>query len=272
MFQTAVSTALFLSLLWPTTTGAAASKFVARASGRDNGIERAAVAAHLRLRTAQAAVVLAGLTIPVWWVVDQGSLTESLCVAALVVGLAGYNFTRGYQYGAGRIQPSTWWDICAATAGALGVIALLYLGVRDLRLLLPIAGCYFIFTAACWPWFERGATRTCAAPRDGRLRAVGRGRHGCQRGVPPNLDGPREGDGRFTQCWSVRGSVHTRHTAGSRGRGCELGLVSIDVRGMGTRRSRKLSGPNAYCDRESDLLHGGCVRSTWSSSARLSST
>lgn len=48
---TAISTALLLSLLWPTATGSAASKFVARARGAGDVSQTQAVAAQLARRT-----------------------------------------------------------------------------------------------------------------------------------------------------------------------------------------------------------------------------
>ena len=154
--QPAISTALLLSLLWPTTTGSAASKFVARARGAGDHAEIEAVAAHLRRRTVQAAVLLAAISIPVWIGIDHGHLTDALCVAALLLGYSGYSFTRGLQFGAGQIPRATFWDVSSAALGITALIVSLLLGVRGIALLLPLAGSYALYTLAGWPWGARG--------------------------------------------------------------------------------------------------------------------
>ncbi len=154
--QTAISTALLLSLLWPTTTGSAASKFIARARGAGDGAEALVVAAHLRRRTTQASLLLAVVSVPVWMGIDHGHLRDGLCVAALLLGYSGYSFTRGLQYGAGQIPRATAWDLASATLGIGALVVALLAGARGGVLLLPLAAAYALYTAASWPWGARG--------------------------------------------------------------------------------------------------------------------
>ncbi|HET8615685.1 MAG TPA: hypothetical protein VFL94_09190 [Actinomycetales bacterium] len=154
--QPAISTALLLSLLWPTTTGSAASKFVARARGAGDIAQIEAVAVHLRRRTVQAAVLLGAVSIPLWIAVDDGHLLDALCVAALLLGYSGYSFTRGLQFGAGQIPRATAWDVTSAALGIAALVLSLALGVRGVALLLPLAASYGLYTVAGWPWGVRG--------------------------------------------------------------------------------------------------------------------
>jgi O-antigen/teichoic acid export membrane protein len=155
--QSAISTALLLSLLWPTTTGSAASKFIARARGAGDTEQTYAVAAHLRMRTAQAALLLAVIAVPIWIVIDDGHLADALCVSALLLGYSGYSFTRGLQFGAGQIPRATFWDVCSATLGIVALVVTLLCGVRGGPLLLPLAASYTLYTIAGWPWGAKGA-------------------------------------------------------------------------------------------------------------------
>lgn len=154
--QSAVSTALLLALLWPTTTGSAASKFIARARGAGDHGEVRSVGAHLSKRTRQAAILLAAASIPIWIAVDGGDVGGGLCVAALLLGYAGYSFTRGLQFGAGQIPRATMWDLTSAGLGLVGVLIALVLGARGATLLLPLALSYGIYAFAGWPWGAHG--------------------------------------------------------------------------------------------------------------------
>lgn len=170
---TAVSTALLLSLLWPTTTGSAASKFVAIARGAGDKVQTRVVAAQLARRTIAATLLLAGAAVPLWMVLDGGSLVDAACVAALVVGYCGYSFTRGLQFGVGQVARATAWDIISAVGGLAGLLVVLLGGARGPVLLLPLAAAYGLYALAGWPHGARG--RPSAALRrelDGHV-AVG---------------------------------------------------------------------------------------------------
>lgn len=152
----AISTAQLFALLWPTTTGSAASKFIAQARGKGAPAEAAAVAAHLAKRTIQSGLALSILSVPVWTLIDHGGLAGAGTVAALIIGYSGYSFTRGLQFGAGQVPRATAWDLATSALGMMGVLALLIVGVRGIMVVLPLAAAYVLFALAGWPWGVHG--------------------------------------------------------------------------------------------------------------------
>lgn len=158
--NSAISAAMFLTLLGPQSAGNAASKFVARSRGAGRYVEAQQVARHLAGRLVIVSAALAVIAILSWAGISGEPLTESwrggLCVAALVVGYAGYSFVRGLQFGAGQVPRATAWDVTSVVIGLAGVLVLLASGVRNTTLLLPLAAAYLVYTAAGWP--QRTAT------------------------------------------------------------------------------------------------------------------
>lgn len=147
--------AQFLILLWPTTCGQAASRFLARARGRDAPLELAAAADHLGRRFLLATLVLSLVSMPIS--LARGTdLSGALCVAAFLWGVAGQQFTRGVHYGVGAVSRVVVLDVTFSLMGLLGVVVALAAGVRSLTLLVPLAVAYIALTVACWPW---GAAR-----------------------------------------------------------------------------------------------------------------
>ncbi|HEX5402999.1 MAG TPA: lipopolysaccharide biosynthesis protein [Pseudonocardiaceae bacterium] len=152
----AIATSLTLALLWPTTTGSAASKFLARARGADNREESLATAAHLRMRTIQTGLFLGAVSLPIWIVIDHGSWVDAISVAALTIAYSGYSFTRGVQFGAGQIQRATSWDVTSVVIGLAGLVVLLLAGIRGPALVLPLVVTYGLYTLAGWPYSGSG--------------------------------------------------------------------------------------------------------------------
>lgn len=164
---TAMATAALLILVWPTTSGQAASRFVARARGRGNAGEIAAVLAHLGRRFVQATALLAVAAVVAWWLLDGGDPTAAgpaggLAVAAYLIGLAGQAYTRGVHYGCGAVTRVVTWDVATSLVGLAGVVGLLAAGRRDVWLLAPVAALLLVLTAGCWPW--GAASRLGAQP------------------------------------------------------------------------------------------------------------
>ncbi|MGH3756201.1 lipopolysaccharide biosynthesis protein [Actinophytocola sp.] len=152
----AIATSLTLALLWPTTTGSAASKFLARARGAEEPGEARATAAHLRMRTMQTGILLGAVSVPIWVLIDAGSWPDALCVAALTIAYSGYSFTRGVQFGAGQVPRATAWDVTSVVLGLAGLVVLLLAGVRNTALVLPLVATYGLYTVAGWPYGARG--------------------------------------------------------------------------------------------------------------------
>jgi O-antigen/teichoic acid export membrane protein len=152
----AIATALILAVLWPTSTGSAASKFLARARGAGNSDETRATAAHLRRRTVQTALFLGLVSLPIWVVIDHGSWPAALSVAALTIAYSGYSFTRGIQFGAGQVPRATSWDITSVGLGLVALVGMLVAGVRGPALVLPLVLTYGLYTLAGWPYSATG--------------------------------------------------------------------------------------------------------------------
>ncbi|MDR6862294.1 lipopolysaccharide biosynthesis protein [Phycicoccus sp. 3266] len=157
-FQGAISLAMLLSLLWPTTTGSAAAKFLARARGAQDPEQARAVAAHLSRRTVQAGLLLGVAAAPLWWFTsgEDVSVPGALCVVLLVLGYSGYAFSRGVQYGVGEVWRGTVWDVMTSSLGLVATGIALAAGVRGPALLLPLACTYGLYTFAGWPHGSRG--------------------------------------------------------------------------------------------------------------------
>ncbi|HEX3648244.1 MAG TPA: hypothetical protein VHV49_07440, partial [Pseudonocardiaceae bacterium] len=152
----AIATALTLAVLWPTSTGSAASKFLARARGAGDTTETRQIAAHLRTRTAETAILLGLASVPIWIVIDHGSWSDAAGVAVLTVAYSGYSFTRGIQFGAGQVPRATSWDVTTVLLGLAGLVALLLAGVRGTALVLPLVLTYGVYTIAGWPYAAAG--------------------------------------------------------------------------------------------------------------------
>lgn len=150
-----LSLANLLALAWPTSTGGAASRFVARARGEGERGDPAAVAKFLGVRTLQAMSTLAVCAMPLW-VLLGGSWGEALIIAMLVIGYSGYSFTRGVHFGAGQATRQIKWDLLTSVLGIAGVAAILIYGLRPILVLLSLAIAYATYTLACWPWRVSG--------------------------------------------------------------------------------------------------------------------
>ncbi len=159
--NSAISTAMFATMLWPVPLGAAAAKFVARESG-DLSV-RMALTRHLaRLSLVTSAVLGTGAGAVTYTLLAPDELTTAVFVALLTVGLSVYYFVRGVQYATGRILRATMWDGLSFLV-AVGGFALVL--VFDLRawLLLPLTAGYVLYSVAGWP-------RTGGGPVEPALR------------------------------------------------------------------------------------------------------
>lgn len=154
---TGISTAQFSTLLLPSTAGSAASKYIARARGKESGREAVQVAAYLSKRAWQGTSLLAFTSAIIWTWVDGGSLGGAICVAMLVVGYSLYNVSRGMQFGSSQVLRATIWDFGCGTLGIAGVVTLLLTGEHGLVVLTPLAVSYIVYGLCNWPWSASGA-------------------------------------------------------------------------------------------------------------------
>lgn len=152
----AIATATILALLWPTSAGSAASKFLSRARGADDRDGTPRIAAHLRTSSLVGALVLGLAAVPVWVLVDGGEWSGAVWVGALTVAYSGYAFTRGVQFGVSQVPRATAWDIASVLVGLTGLLVMLGLGVRGPALVVPLVLAYGLYTVAGWPWSASG--------------------------------------------------------------------------------------------------------------------
>jgi putative peptidoglycan lipid II flippase len=160
--QAAISTSSLLALMWPTTTGSAASKYLARARGAGNDDELHAVATHFRRRAILTTSLLALAAVPFWVVYDDGRWLDGLWVGVFTAAYSGYSFIRGVQFGTGQVARATTWDVLSAVMGLMALAVLLLLGVRGPALLVALSLSYAVYVVAGWP---RGVRRTATLDR-----------------------------------------------------------------------------------------------------------
>ncbi|MBP6994795.1 MAG: lipopolysaccharide biosynthesis protein [Phycicoccus sp.] len=148
------SSAQLLSLVGPTSIGAAASKYMALALGEGDLATSRAVAGYLRRMALLTSLPLSAVAVVLTFFYYHRSLSEALAVGALTLGLSGYAVARGLFFGHRHIAASARWDILTASGAMLGTAACWLLGVHSVLIVLPLALSMLVYTWAGWP---RGA-------------------------------------------------------------------------------------------------------------------
>lgn len=153
--NSAISTGLFASQLWPTSIGAAAAKFLAREVS-DSEI-RAVLVRHLGrwcLGTSAVLALIAGAVTYFW--LAPGHLLTALLVALVTVGWSTYTYVRSAHYATQRVLRASVWDAVSFVVAIGGLVLVIGFGAFDL-LLVPIAVGYLMYAALGWPRGNRGA-------------------------------------------------------------------------------------------------------------------
>lgn len=148
--NSAMSVALLLSLLWPTSSGQAATRFVAQMRGAEKLTHAQAVANYLGRRMIVSAVLLGAATVAICLAVLHTDLGTALSSGLLLLGYAAWSFTRGVQYGAGQIARAATWDALSAAASLILLSTVLMLQWNAV-ILVPLALSYGIYGIVCWP-------------------------------------------------------------------------------------------------------------------------
>lgn len=151
---TGLATASILSVLWPSATGAAASRFIAAAQASPDPQAVYLVTGHLNRRMVQASAVLAPIG-AAYWLLIGGTLGGALTIALLTIGIGGYAFVRGVHNGARQNIRLAGWDILASGSAVLATALLIHYDVPGVLLLLPIAMAYCVVTLTGWPRTRR---------------------------------------------------------------------------------------------------------------------
>ncbi|ALE06654.1 hypothetical protein AL755_16265 [Arthrobacter sp. ERGS1:01] len=148
--NSAISVALFLSLLWPTSSGQGATRFVAQMRGADRPEQAQAVASYLGRRMLWTSLGLAVITVAFCLTSLNTDIFTALGAGLLLLGYAGWSYTRGVQYGAGQIARAATWDVAGSVAAIVMLAAVLIFHANGL-LLLPLAISYGAYAIVCWP-------------------------------------------------------------------------------------------------------------------------
>lgn len=160
--NSAISTSMLSSLLWPASLASAAGKFLAREAGT---ADRNAALTHYLSRLCLTSSVLlamaAGLATGCWLL--PGHAATAVLVSLLTLGYAGYTFVRSAHYATNRVARATVWDMLSFLVSVLGLVLVLALGATDL-ILLPITVGYLAYTVFGWPrgakgYLDRGLKR-----------------------------------------------------------------------------------------------------------------
>lgn len=147
--NSAISTALLASLLWPTSLGAAAAKFLARESADPE--RRAGLMHHLGswcLATSGLLAVAAGLVTWLW--LAPGQAGTAVLVGLLTVGWSTYTYVRSAHYATQRVLRATVGDVAALVVAVSGLLVVLAAGATDL-ILVPITVGYLGYAVLGWP-------------------------------------------------------------------------------------------------------------------------
>ncbi len=152
----ATSLAMLLNTVWPASTQGAASKFLARARGKEDDAEIHAVANHIAVRVLQVTTILSVIGALTWVLVYHGAWWESLCVVTILVTVNTALFARGIHFGADQVERGTRVDIISSIVGIAATAILLLLGVRNLLLTLPLSLALGVYSLLCWPWTATG--------------------------------------------------------------------------------------------------------------------
>lgn len=151
----AISLAVLASMVWPAATGAAASKFLARAEGAGAQDAAAAASAHLGRRTALSGGVLAVAAVLVARAVLDVPWTTAAAVGVLALAYSAYLLARGVLFGRLRFGTAAVLEGVGAVLSA-GLLLGVLLAGWDAVLLLPLALGYAVYAVVGWPRGARG--------------------------------------------------------------------------------------------------------------------
>ena len=154
--SSATSMALMLNTLWPSSTPAAASKFISRARGKGDDAELFAVTRHASKRVLQASAVLSVAAPVLWVMLYRSPVWEGLCISLILLTVGCSQFARGVHFGAGQVARGTKVDVLTSLIGIVGTGLLLLLGVRSVALTLPLSLAMGTYALLCWPWTAHG--------------------------------------------------------------------------------------------------------------------
>ncbi|MCT2140671.1 lipopolysaccharide biosynthesis protein [Dietzia cinnamea] len=148
----AMSAAQVAVLFWPSSSGSAASKFVARSRGAHRIDEAVGVAGFVHRNNALATLLISIAAGLIWQGFGTGTDLESLfAVVALTVGFSLYTVGRGTQLGSGNERTAAILDVSTSAVALTGTVALLLLIGPSYFSLIPLALSYLIYGVLSLP-------------------------------------------------------------------------------------------------------------------------
>lgn len=146
-----ISIALFAALLWPSSVASAATLFIARARGANDGVLERSSLAFLTRRALVSNAAL-GLAAGVYaaLVFSPGDLWNAAAAFLIVVGFGLSAFVRGVLFATDRAPRVAILD-AAALLVALGGLALVIVTGVDRLVLLPLVVSYGLIICLGWP-------------------------------------------------------------------------------------------------------------------------
>ncbi|MFD5225011.1 lipopolysaccharide biosynthesis protein [Microbacterium sp. NPDC058342] len=148
--QAAISTASLASVAGPTSTGSAASKYIATSRGGGSPQHAASVAAFIGRVALVAAVALTVIVAAVLVLTGRDAMTVAV-TSLMVLGVSARAFIEGAQFGAQQIERAAAWSTVISVLSTLAVGTMLLLGTRSILVLLPLALLNLMYAVASWP-------------------------------------------------------------------------------------------------------------------------
>ena len=119
LFAVTLAIAQFAALIWPTTLGAAASKFVA---SEPSLAGRRKIISHLSRRSSGGALIAAAVAAGLWYVLEGQHISGAIVCGLVCLAYSKYHFTRGVLFGSRNFIRSTSQEVLLAITCLAGVL------------------------------------------------------------------------------------------------------------------------------------------------------
>lgn len=148
--NSAISLALFVSLLYPSASAYAATKFISRARAAGRLGEAREVVGYLIRLTYASALVVGVVSAALAPSLLHISVSEAVLTGVLVVANAGYILARSLLFGGGWVVRATIWDFLTSIL-SLVLLAVVVLGHHRAILLVPLTVGYGLYAVCNLP-------------------------------------------------------------------------------------------------------------------------
>ncbi len=142
-----IAAAQVLTLLGPTSLAAAQTRFVA-SEGSEQA--RTAIVRHVRRRVLQVGALIIAAAMFVWGEALAAPAEELVALAGLASGLMAYALAKSHLLGLGRVRRLVASEVVTAALGLGLVLTMSVMGVRDIRLVWPVAASAWSCAVLMW--------------------------------------------------------------------------------------------------------------------------